>query len=333
MRLLPWFINPWHSLGDVSKYKLSRQRGAVKEKIVIAICRKIPFLESLLGTSPGKWPAEIEGRPVDVQRIPLEQSSLTYLGHRTVYIQTGGASLLTDPIFSRRLYMPFLGVPRVSRRTIKFWQLPMVDFVLVSNNSYDSIDPFSIRRLGDLGAALVVGGMNVSKFLMAFFKRYTYPLNWYESVNFGSIEITFLPSFSNSGRRWYNRDLLLWGSFFVRSDNRTVYYAGRTAYGSHFKEIREYLDGKGYKVDVAILPMGPIYNHSPELTPEEAVKVHLELGAKKSLVIAHDTFSAGLEAYGELEKRLRQHVLQTNPSIMDQFIILREGETADISSL
>lgn len=258
---------------------------------------------------------------------------MTYLGHRTVYIQTGGTSLLTDPIFSRRLYLPLLGVPRATKRTIKFWELPMTDFILVSNNSHDTIDPFSIRRLGDLGAAIVVGGMNVSKSLMFFFKRYTYPLHWYEKVNFGAVEVTFLPSFSNSGRRWYNRDLLLWGSFLIRSDTRTIYYAGRTAYSPHFKEIRAYLDSNGEHIDIAILPLGPVYNRSRELSPEEAVQAHLELGARKSLVVAHDTFAAGMESYGELTKRLEKHAKELDSSLWDQFIVLREGETIDITDL
>ncbi|KAK1937693.1 hypothetical protein X943_003931 [Babesia divergens] len=333
MRLLPWFINPWHSLGDVSKHRLPRQRGAFIEKVVIALCRKFPPLGCLLGTQPGAWPTDITRLPIDVKRVAEDQSSLTYLGHRTVYIQTGGISFLTDPIFSRRLYMPFFGVPRATNRVIKFWRCPMVDFILVSNNSYDTIDPFSIRRLGDLGAALALGGMNLSKFLMFFFERYTYPLNWYESVNFGNVEVTFLPSFSNSGRRWYNRDLLLWGSFFIRSKALTVYYAGRTAYSPHFREIREYLDGKGWRVDVAILPMGPVYRRSPELTPEEAVTAHIELGARRSLVVAHDTFCVGLESYGELSERLEACIRKTDPSLRDQFVILREGETADITDL
>ncbi|GIX65750.1 N-acyl-phosphatidylethanolamine-hydrolyzing phospholipase D [Babesia caballi] len=333
MRLLPWFMDPWHVRGDASRFLLPRQRGALREKLRIALCRKVPALGALLGDRPGPWPGAVPGSPVAIRRLPDDRSSLTFLGHRTVYIQTGGAAFLTDPVFSRRLYLPILGVRRATNRVIKFWQCPMTDFVLLSNNTRDTVDAFSMRRLGDLGSALVLGGMNVSRYVMFFFQRYTYPLRWFETVNFGSVEVTFLPSHSNSGRRWYNRNLLLWGSFFIRSDTRSIYYAGRTAYGSHFREIQQFLSGQGRRIDVAILPLGPVYRRSPELTPEEAVAAHLELGARRTLVVAHDTFPIGLEGYGELLERLESRIREIDPSLREQFIVLREGETVDITDL
>ncbi|CDR97745.1 -N-acyl-phosphatidylethanolamine-hydrolyzing phospholipase D [Babesia bigemina] len=333
MRLLPWFLNPWHVRGDVSGFALPRQRGALLEKLSIALCRKIPGLAGLLGVRLGSWPNEVPGAPIEITRVDEDRSSLTFLGHRTVYIQTGGAAFLTDPLFSRRLYFPLFGLRRVTNRVIKFWKCPMPDFVLLSNNAYGCVDSFSMRRLGDAGAALVLGGMNVSRYVMFFFRGYTYPLRWYETVNFGSVEVTFLPSCSNSGRRWYNRDLLLWGSFFIRSATKSVYYAGRTAYGSHFREIREFLCRQGHSIDVAILPLGPVFRRSPELTPEQAVTAHMELGARKTLVVAHDTFPLGVEGYGELVERLYRRISEVDPSLREKFIVLREGEAADITDL
>ncbi|GFE55397.1 N-acyl-phosphatidylethanolamine-hydrolyzing phospholipase D, putative [Babesia ovis] len=333
MRLLPWFLDPWHVRGDVSRYLLPRERGALREKLRIVVSRKFPILGSLLGVRCGKWPSSVEPLPIEITTLPRDRSSLTYLGHRTVYIHTGGASFLTDPVFSRRLFMPLFGLQRVTKRLIKYREIPMPDFILLSNNTYGCVDAFSMRRMGDLGSALVLGGMNLSRFVMFFFQRYTYPLRWFETVDFGSIEVTFLPSYSNSGRFWHHRDLLVWGSFFIRSGTRSIYYAGRTAYSGHFREIRYFLQEKGYSIDVAILPIGPVYHHSAELTPEEAVKAHLELGARLTLPVAYDTFPLGREGYGELLDRLESHIHEVDPSLRRQFVILREGESVDISDL
>ncbi|EDO05528.1 Beta-lactamase domain family protein [Babesia bovis T2Bo] len=333
MRLLPWFLDPWHARGDVSRYLLARYPGRLREKAAVLLCRKFPCLGSLLGEPLGKWPSSVDPAPINMSTVPEDESSITYLGHRTVYFQTGGASFLTDPVFSRRLFIPIFGLRRVTNRLIKYWQCPMTDFVLLSNNSVGCVDAFSMRRLGDLGSALVIGGMNISRFVIMFFNRYTYPLRWYETVSFGSVEVTFLPSFSNSGRFWHRRDLLLWGSFFVRSNTRTFYYGGRTAYSGHFREIHDFLKENGHVIDIAILPMGPIYHHSPELTPEELVKAHIDLGAKYTIPVGYDTFPLGREAYGELLNRLEAHIEVVNPSLRKNFIILREGETVNLTNL
>ncbi|AFZ80402.1 hypothetical protein BEWA_032550 [Theileria equi strain WA] len=290
---------------------------------------KVPYL---FGRSNlGEWPKRSKESFVDVDlaRLKEDVAQITYFGHRTVYIQVEGARLMTDPVLAKRLMSGGIGVKRVSNKMYKYWELPPADILLISNNSYDCLDTWTLRIISDQGGALAVGGRRISRYLNMFFKRYTYPLLWYESVNFGCVEITFLPAMSETRRKLLScgidRNRMLWGGFLIRSDTKTIFYAGKTAFSEHFDDIRRYIAEKGYSIDLSLLPIGPICGHGRNMSPEDAVKAHELLGSDKSLIIAHDTFPLGVEAFGELKDRLLKEA--SSRGISDKFIFLREGET------
>eukprot|EP01068_Selenidium_serpulae_P017304 Selendium_serpulae@DN6370_c0_g1_i10.p7 len=90
----------------------------------------------------------------------------------------------------------------------------------------------------------------------------------------------------------------LWGSFLLRSPGRrTVFVAGDTGYGHHFKEIRKMCEEEGLHIDLALLPIGPHADWGrPDtclsMTPEDAVQAHIDLKAAKSIATHHSTFEA-----------------------------------------
>ena len=70
------------------------------------------------------------------------------VGHSTLLIQTAGMNILTDPVWSERVW-PFsrAGPKRVNQPGIAFDDLPPIDVVLVSHNHYDHLDHATLKRL------------------------------------------------------------------------------------------------------------------------------------------------------------------------------------------
>jgi beta-lactamase family protein len=74
--------------------------------------------------------------------------TVTWIGHSTVLVQTGGRNLITDPMFSRRASpLPFTGPRRHQPPGIALRDLPPIDLVLISHNHYDHLDLPSVRAL------------------------------------------------------------------------------------------------------------------------------------------------------------------------------------------
>ena len=93
-----------------------------------------------------------------------------------------------------------------------------------------------------------------------------------------------------SARGLFDRNRTLWCGYVIESADRIVYFAGDTAFGDHFAQIRERFGAPR----LALLPIGayePRWFMSPvHMAPEEAVRAHQILGAQTSIAIHHGTF-------------------------------------------
>ena len=105
-----------------------------------------------------KWRRESPGHPLlpfplannqsSQLRANTSRASITWIGHATVLLQSGGFNLLTDPHFSLRASpLPFAGPKRGTPPGIALEELPELHAVLISHNHYDHLDSDSIRAL------------------------------------------------------------------------------------------------------------------------------------------------------------------------------------------
>ena len=97
-----------------------------------------------------KWPAwapsPYADRPPD--RVEGAAWRLSYVGHASWLIQTGGLNILIDPVWSQRASsFRFVGPKRVNDPGIAFTDLPPIDAVLVSHAHYDHLDVGTLSRL------------------------------------------------------------------------------------------------------------------------------------------------------------------------------------------
>ena len=103
--------------------------------------------------------------------------AVTWAGHASWVIRIGGLTVLTDPVWSRRI----LGTPaRITPVGVAWEELPPVDAVVISHNHYDHLDAPTLRRLPRDTPLFVPAGL-ARWFRRRRFTRVT-ELDWWEAA-------------------------------------------------------------------------------------------------------------------------------------------------------
>jgi L-ascorbate metabolism protein UlaG (beta-lactamase superfamily) len=231
--------------------------------------------------------------------------TLTLIGHSTVLIQTGGIAILTDPVFTSHAGpLGRLGPKRVRPPSHAVAELPRVDVVLVSHNHYDHLQPRSLRDLEARFHPLIVTTLGNRRFLQRLGLPNVVELDWWDRVRIPGGEATCTPAQHFSARGMRDRNRTLWGGFALTVGETTIYFVGDTGCSQVFQEIRRRLP----RIDVALVPIGayePRWFMSPvHVNPEEAVRIHLDTGARTSVAMHFGTFKLTDEGIDEPAERL-----------------------------
>ncbi|MES2975583.1 MAG: MBL fold metallo-hydrolase [Pseudomonadota bacterium] len=275
------------------------------------------------------------------------QPAVTWVGHATVLAQLGGLSMLTDPIFSDRASpIAFAGPKRHQPPGVALAELPRIDLVLVSHNHYDHLDEASARALDAQpgGPPLFVVPLGLKPWLAARGIHNAIELDWWQGHTLaapgGEVEVVLVPAQHWSARGLNDRMLTLWGGFAVFAPDCHLFYAGDTGYSRDFTDMRERFahrqraaDGGGF--DIALLPIGAYeprwFMTHQHVNVEEAVKIHHDLGAKRSLGVHWGTFELTDEALDEPPRALvaerEKHGLTE-----EQFFVMPIGGTRQLAA-
>ncbi|KAJ2838793.1 hypothetical protein J3B02_006338, partial [Coemansia erecta] len=230
-----------------------------------------------------------------------ETMTATWLGQSTCFVQMQGLNILTDPIFKRRTVYSWLGPERLRPVPCELEDLPMPDIVLVSHNHFDHLDIDVVRKLGDSATWFVPLG------LASWFARQgvynVREMDWWQENEFALDEqrrftVVSTPTQHWSGRNGFDSNCSLWSSFLVRSSSgSSVFHCGDTGYCPAFEEV-----GRRYgPVTLAILPIGSYeprwYMCHQHTNPEDAVLIHKDLRARRSIGVHWGTFMMSDEHY------------------------------------
>jgi N-acyl-phosphatidylethanolamine-hydrolysing phospholipase D len=296
-----------------------------------------------------RWSLEIPPPKVDLSaNVPdlgyiqknRSDFAVTWVGHATVLVQIGGLNILTDPQFSERAFpVQWAGPKRHQPPALRLAELPRIDVVVVSHNHYDHLDLGSVKALNAQagGPPLFVVPLGNERLLAEQGIINTKALDWWDSVEVKGVRVNLVPVQHWSRRTLTDANTCLWGGFVLEGQNkgrqRRVFFGGDTGYSSvDFQAI----GAKFGPIDLGLIPIGayaPRWFMAPQhVDPDEAVKIHKDIRARRSLGIHWGTFQLTDEpldqALVDLAAARRKHALADG-----EFFTVKHGDTRRLDSL
>jgi N-acyl-phosphatidylethanolamine-hydrolysing phospholipase D len=251
------------------------------------------------------------------QSLTLQSTDYAiWIGHATYLLNTGDVTVLTDPIFSKRASpVGWAGPERLIPPAMSIEQLPSIDAVIISHNHYDHLDLPSLKSLQNINPSMLIlvpqgdkalldsqGLANVSQF------------RWWQTIKLNQTEFTFTPVQHWSGRWVTGRNTSLWGGWFLKSPNLSLYHAGDTGYSKDFIATQERMGTP----DFAFIPIGAYkprwFMKNQHVNPDEAVQIALDLQVKRSFGMHWGTFMLTDEPVDDPRKMLAKALRERNLS-------------------
>jgi L-ascorbate metabolism protein UlaG (beta-lactamase superfamily) len=279
------------------------------------------FLRWQMTSQKVAWPQwrDAQHKPVLTANRTSDGITVDFINHATFLIRTPRLNILTDPIYSDRASpVSFSGPKRVAAPGIPFEKLPAIDVVLISHNHYDHMNGETIDRLTKAHNPLFIAPLGNGALIQSLGGQGVVELDWWQDLTppDTAVSIIMVPARHWSARGLFDRNLALWSGFVIRTEKERIYFAGDTAYGPLFKEIRSRLG----VMDLSILPIGAYaprwFMQDSHMNPDDAVLAHIDLESKLSLAAHFGTFSLGDEGIDDPVHDLRTAIetRKVNPS-------------------
>lgn len=240
----------------------------------------------------------------DLTTPPPSGLRITWLGHSSMLIEIDGKRFLTDPVWGERASpFSFLGSKRFYPPVRALKDLLPLDAVVLSHDHYDHLDEGSIRELNTLGVPFVMP-LGIGSHLEYWgvpAERIT-ELDWWQTKQFGGVELACTPSRHFSGRFLTDRNATLWASWAFIGPQHRAYFSGDTAMFPGFAEI----GAKYGPFDVTMVESGAYNRFWPDvhLGPEQAVDAHVALRGQLLMPVHWGTFNLAPHAWTEPVERL-----------------------------
>lgn len=275
------------------------------------------------------------GQPAKPPEVSARETAITFIGHSSFLIQTGGRALLIDPVFARRLIL----LRRQRRPGIRVADLPAIDAVLLTHAHMDHLNRPSLRavtremRRRGLPAPVAIVPKGVEDLVEDLGFARIHSLEWWQSAQLNEsspaasrddadpITITMTPA-RHWGARLFKDTHRGFGGYVIESSSGpAIYHSGDTAYFAGFAEI-----GRRLRPEIALLPIGAYFPDScraVHTSPEEALSGFLDLGAEVLIPMHYGTFRLGREPMDEPLPRL-MHAAE-RAGVRDRVAALVEG--------
>jgi len=266
------------------------------------------------------WPSLFERRTGE-RRSPVfpkleeGQVALTWIGHASFLLQAPDVNLLIDPNWARWLKV----IKRLREPGLELHALPDIDAVLITHAHFDHLDKRTLRKVAS--EQPIVVPRHVGRLVHGLGFDRVHELEVWESMQLGPVKVTMTPA-HHWGARMLADSHRGFGGFLIEVEGRSIFHCGDSAYFPGFAEI-----GKRVAVDIALLPIGaydPPSGREVHMTPEEALRAFVELGASTFVPMHYGTFPLGYEPAWEPPSRLIE--CAGAEGLLDRVCFLREGQ-------
>lgn len=227
-----------------------------------------------------------------------------WLGHSTVLLKLDGVTILTDPVFSRRIGLNLgpltIGMKRLVLPALALQETPQPDLVLLSHAHMDHFDLPSLRALESLATRVVTASKTSDLLRVKRFGRVD-ELGWGESTRVGDVSVRAF-EVRHWGARMQSDTYRGYNGYVIETPRFRVVFGGDTAMTRTFRNLRS-----SRRLDLAIMPIGA-YNPwiRAHCTPEEALEMANDAGAELILPVHHQTFQLSREPRREPIERLSE---------------------------
>lgn len=266
------------------------------------------------------WPKDYAAQAQSIPQRPLDprqlthpnpnQLIITWIGHSSFLIQYQGRTLLTDPIFSDRASpFSFAGPQRYTAPAIKLAQLPPIDAVIISHNHYDHLDQHTIEELPKNIHYFVPTGLKTWFTERNINSQNVTELAWWHkkslSLENELLTVTAAPAQHWSSRSLWDTNTSHWASWHIQINDQSIWFAGDTGYNDKdFKAIGDTFTA----IDVALIPIGAYaprdFMKRYHVNVEEAIKIHQDIKAQRSIGMHWGTFPLTAEPVMEPKEKL-----------------------------
>ncbi|MCH7976679.1 MAG: MBL fold metallo-hydrolase [Bacteroidetes bacterium] len=227
-----------------------------------------------------------------VMSVPEGTARVTWLGHSTVLIQFPNLTILTDPVWARRVGpFGFAGPKRRVLPPLTLEDLPAIHVVVLSHDHFDHLDPKALRFLHARHAPRFLVPLGVEAHLPEDADATMF--DWHQYNDLDGLRVHCTPARHFSGRTFRDRNTTLWASWFFEPlawEAPTIYYAGDSGYAPHFAEVRE----RHGVPDLVLMPIGAYrprwMMRAVHVDPPEALQAFADLGARTLIPIHWGTY-------------------------------------------
>ncbi|AFL86025.1 putative Zn-dependent hydrolase of beta-lactamase fold protein [Belliella baltica DSM 15883] len=265
------FSNLYHpfeaSLKDVLKWKLSTNPQNEEKK---NDTRSLP----------------ISSQTFDFQ---TKEDYIIWLGHASYLMQLNGITFVTDPILMDNFFLK-----RKSKLPFLLENFPKIDYLLLSHNHRDHCDESTIEWLIEQNPQIeILTGLGMKSVISSWIDdQEVQEAGWYQSYNLPieSLEIHFVPS-RHWSKRWLNDDnKSLWGGFYLKSNEKSIYFMSDSGQGQHFEDIKNTLGSPEYSIMGIGAYKPEWFMYQSHISPLNAIDAFNSMGGKYFIPMHYGTF-------------------------------------------
>lgn len=260
-----------------------------------------------------------------------------WIGHSTILINMFGTVILTDPVFSRKIGIRFLGatigVERMTSTALMLEEIPKPEIVLLSHAHMDHCDYPTLAALTEQypGTIDAICAYNTADVIDDLQWKSLTTLDWNNTYELHGIMCTAMEvlhfgwryPWEDDRRRGQMKRGRSYNAYMLEKNGKTVVFGGDMAMHPHFKKY------SSKSVDLAFMPIGAydpwVQNHC---NPEEAIAMAQHFNAKAVAPMHCMTFKQSNEPFAEPILRFLAEAERTGIIPAWKFI----GETYTVES-